>query len=245
VSLRDGIDKRENTSYTLYPVINFFLFARGISMIEYGIFFKILLIFSLALISPGPDFMIVSSMSLARGRADGIKCAAGTTVGISVYVWVSLTGLSALFARNEGLATAIKLCGGIYLLYLGFSMWRASLEKRQAEIKIPANVKRRNAFLTGALTNLTNAKAVAFFSSIFAFVLTPDMSLATKIALATAIPLVNFLWFSFVAFCLSKEKVRSRYQRAQGLIDRVVGSVLAFFGAELFLSAFKFVWAFI
>ena len=42
-------------------------------MIDYGDFFKILIIFFLALISPGPDFMIVSSMSLAAGASTASK----------------------------------------------------------------------------------------------------------------------------------------------------------------------------
>jgi len=98
------------------------------------------------------------------------------------------------------------------------------------------DVKQKNAFWVGALTNLTNAKAIAFFSSIFALVLTPDMSLETKVALGVAIPAVNFMWFSFVAFCLSKDNVRARYQRWRQIIDRTVGTIMSFFGLKLLFS---------
>jgi len=205
-------------------------------MIDYGDFFKILTVFSLALISPGPDFMIVSSMSLNRGCIDGIKSAAGTTLGISVYVLISLTGLSVLFMHYLWVGFLIRLCGGLYLIYLGFSMWRASLGIKRKEALVVVDVKQKNAFWVGALTNLTNAKAIAFFSSIFALVLTPDMSLETKVALGVAIPAVNFMWFSFVAFCLSKDNVRARYQRWRQIIDRTVGTIMSFFGLKLLFS---------
>jgi threonine efflux protein len=210
-------------------------------MIEFGILFKILSIFLLALISPGPDFMIVSSMSLNRGRGDGILAAAGIASVIALYTLVSLTGLSALFAHYLWMMMAIKLAGGLYLLYLAALLWRGSLQPAQTSAQTPAEVptavKKKSAYLAGALTSLTNPKAIAFFASIFAFALTPDTNLATKLSIGAAVPLITFLWFSFVAFGLSKGKVRARYQRWQRVIDRVTGTVLGFFGLKLILSA--------
>jgi RhtB (resistance to homoserine/threonine) family protein len=205
-------------------------------MIEFGVLIKVLSIFVLALISPGPDFMIVSSLSLTRGRSDGVKAAAGIASVIFLYTLVSLTGLSALFARYFWVTVAIKMGGGLYLVYLGTQLWRASLAK-SVRAPLTAAPKRKNAYLTGVLTCLTNPKAIAFFASIFAFALTPQTELATKAALAAAVPLTTFFWFSFVAFGLSKNKVRARYQRWQRVIDRVTGTALAFFGVKLLLSA--------
>ena len=206
-------------------------------MIEFAVLFKILSVFFLALVSPGPDFMIVSSMSLTRGRADGIKAAAGIASVIVLYTLVSLTGLSALFAHYLWITMGIKLCGGLYLMYLGYALWRSSLTKQIVAETIDVNVKKKSAYLAGVLTSLTNPKAIAFFASIFAIALTPDTGLATKAAIGVAVPALTFVWFSFVAFGLSKERVRVQYQRWQRVIDRVTGTVLAFFGLRLVLTA--------
>ncbi|MFA4995402.1 MAG: LysE family transporter [Bdellovibrionales bacterium] len=206
-------------------------------MIDIIVLFKILPIFFLGLISPGPDFVVVSSVSLDRGRIDGIISAAGVAAGMGVYALVSLTGMSALLAHYFWLVTAIKLCGGLYLLYLGFSMWRSSLGKMREEAKIAADVKKKNVFVMGALTNLTNPKVIIFFVSIFALILTPETNLATKVVVWAAIPLECFLWFSFVAFCLSRDAVRVRYLRWRRAIDRGIGTILAFFGLKLLLLA--------
>ncbi|MGB9151527.1 MAG: LysE family transporter [Alphaproteobacteria bacterium] len=205
-------------------------------MIEFAVLLKIVPVFILALISPGPDFMIVSSMSLARGGAEGIKAAAGISTVIMFYALISLTGLSALFAHYLWVAVALRVCGGCYLLYLGFMMWRGSFSAR-ALIKSPAvNMKKKSAYKAGVLTCLTNPKAIAFFASLFAIALTPDTHFATKAALEIIAPLFTFLWFSFVALGLSKPSVRTRYQRWQHIIDRLTGTVLAFFGVKLILS---------
>ncbi len=206
-------------------------------MIEFAVLLKILSIFFLALVSPGPDFMIVSSMSLNRGRSDGIKAAAGIASVIVLYTLVSLTGLSALFAHYLWVTVAIKLCGGLYLMYLGYALWRSSLAKPTVVEAGAVNEKKRSAYLAGVLTSLTNPKAIAFFASIFAIALTPDTGLATKAAISVTVPALTFVWFSFVAFGLSKDTVRVRYQRWQRVIDRVTGTVLAFFGLRLVLTA--------
>jgi threonine efflux protein len=209
----------------------------GAFMIDYGALAKILSIFMLALISPGPDFMVVSSLSLTRGRGDGIKAAAGIASVIVLYTLVSLTGLSALFAHYLWMMVAIKISGGLYLLYLSFLMWRASFAKAHADVPAPVTAKKKNAYMAGVLCSLTNPKAIAFFASIFAVALTPDTSLATKASIAAIVPLITFAWFSFVAFGLSKQKIRARYQRWQRVIDRITGTVLGFFGLKLILSA--------
>jgi RhtB (resistance to homoserine/threonine) family protein len=205
-------------------------------MIDFGTLAKILPLFMLALVSPGPDFIIVSSLSLTRGRLDGIKGAAGIASVIALYTLVSLTGLSALFAHYFWMVVAIKICGGCYLLYLGIMLWRASFAK-QNTITPATDVKKKSAYKAGALTCLTNPKPIAFFASIFALALAPETSLATKAAITAAIPGITLIWFSLVAFGLSKPKMRARYQRCQRAIDRVTGTVLAFFGLKLILSA--------
>jgi threonine efflux protein len=206
-------------------------------MIDWSAVFKILPIFILALISPGPDFMIVSSMSLTRGRTDGVKAAAGIASVIVLYTGVSLTGLSALFTHYFWMNVAIKIVGGLYLLYLSFVLWRSSLAAPATDAPTTLTVKKKSAYLIGALTCLTNLKAIAFFASIFALALTPDTNLATKTVIGVAVPAVTFLWFSFVAFGLSKDKVRARYQRWQRVIDRTAGTVLALFGLKLIAAA--------
>lgn len=208
-------------------------------MIDLIPFLKIAPIFMIALMSPGPDFMLVSSVSLTRGRWAGIQACAGIAGGIMVYTALSAWGLGLLFQQMVGLMTVIKIAGGLYLGYLGFLLWKTSLT---VEVHAPnttgnnAPPNHRNAFVMGLLTNLGNPKAIAFFASVFALILTPDTNTATKLATVLLCGLMTVGWFGFVAVALSTPRIRARYQRWSKTIDRIAGSLLLLFGIKLIFS---------
>lgn len=207
-------------------------------MIDFAIILKILPIFVIALISPGPDFMIVSSTSLINGRIEGIKAAAGVASVISIYTFVSLIGLSALFEHYLWLVYVFKIGGGLYLLYLGYLLIRGSFAESPAPHGLAKKeLSSRNSYWAGVITCITNPKAIAFFASIFALALTSDTSFATKLAIEVVIPLTAFIWFSLVTLGLSTSVMRARYYRWKRTMNRVTGMILAFIGIKLLLQA--------
>jgi RhtB (resistance to homoserine/threonine) family protein len=207
-------------------------------MIEFLPLLKIAPIFLLALASPGPDFVFVSSQALSRGRGAGLLGAAGITFGITLYVALSVWGLAALFDRFLWLAMVVKLMGGCYLVYIGYSLWKSSatpLQSDRPQTKAPG----RKAFLMGILTSLTNPKSIAFFSSIFALILTPNTSFATQVVIVAGCSAMALGWFAFVALLLSTPHLKGPYGRSKIFIDRAAGTVIGFFGLTLLASAVK------
>jgi threonine/homoserine/homoserine lactone efflux protein len=116
-------------------------------MIDLNVFFQVLLLFTLALISPGPDFLTVTTISLTRGHKAGVKTSAEIALINCVYSLFALMSVSALLEQHFWLSVTIKICGGIYLLYLGISLWRA------AKTTLDQNTQEfhpgKSAFLTG------------------------------------------------------------------------------------------------
>ena len=208
-------------------------------MIDYIALMHLLLLFVLALLLPGPDFMIVCSTALTRGAREGIKVAAGIALITGLYALISLMGLSVVFERYHGLIIVLKVCGGIYLLYLGGSLIRGSFSKQRPNpvSDMPLSIKRRSAFTVGVLTCLTNPKAIAFFASIFSMALTPATTLATKGALLCALPLIALCWFVLVALGMSRSALRQRYEKGRKFMDRFVGGVISLFGVRMVFSA--------
>jgi threonine efflux protein len=204
-------------------------------MIDVTPLLKIFPIFAVFLMVPGPDFMIVSSMTLSRGPLAGLRSAAGVATSVCFYALLSLCGLSALFSRFLWLALLVKGLGGLYLIYLGVMVWRSANDASQAEAVQPSQPA-RSPYLAGLLTNLANPKAVAFFTSIFALALTPAMTMATQVALLLMMPLMAFAWFSFVAAGLSHASMRQSYARTRKAIDRIAGSIMIIFGIKLVSS---------
>ena len=83
----------------------------------------------LAAASPGPDFVLVSQQTLAKGRRTGLICSLGITLGLAIHIIYSVLGLATLIAHSQPLLTAIKWLGGSYLIYLGWQGIQAKAKK--------------------------------------------------------------------------------------------------------------------
>lgn len=83
----------------------------------------------LAAASPGPDFVLVSQQTLAKGRRNGLVCSLGITLGLAVHIIYSVLGLATVIAHSQPLLTAIKWLGGSYLIYLGWQGIQAKPKK--------------------------------------------------------------------------------------------------------------------
>lgn len=77
------------------------------------------LVHLLAVMSPGPDFIMVMKNALTYSRKAGIWTAIGIATGISVHVFYSLAGLAFIIAQSILLFNTFKLLGAAYLIYLG------------------------------------------------------------------------------------------------------------------------------
>ena len=93
----------------------------------------------LAAASPGPDFVLVSQQTLAKGRRTGLICSLGITLGLAVHIIYSVLGLATVIAHSQPLLTTIKWLGGGYLIYLG---WQGI----QAKPKKPADLDTAHIF---------------------------------------------------------------------------------------------------
>ncbi len=80
----------------------------------------------LAVISPGPDFVMALKNSLTYSRKTGIYTALGFGIGIGVHIVYSFAGLAVIISQSEVVFLIIKYLGAAYLFYIGI---RALLEK--------------------------------------------------------------------------------------------------------------------
>src|SRR3546814_20934556 len=79
----------------------------------------------LAVISPGPDFAMVTRNSLMLSRRAGMLTALGIGLGVLVHVTYTLVGVGLLIQQSLWLFTALKLVGDAYLIYHRLTMLRA------------------------------------------------------------------------------------------------------------------------
>lgn len=189
----------------------------------------VLSIHAVALISPGPDFAVVTRLSIVSGRRSGLWAAAGVAAAIGVYVLVCVLGLSLILATLPGLSRALSITGALYLAWLGIQCLRSRGQLPEAQ---PPQAGGR-AFVTGFLTNLLNPKAMLYFSSILSQALSPDLGQADTALLFALLVGESFLWFGLVALLFSSRQVLAWLRGRLIWFDRAVGVVLLGLAAKV------------
>ena len=195
----------------------------------------VITITTLACISPGPDFAMVSRNGLLLSRRAGVLTAVGIGMGVLVHVCYTLLGLGLVLQQTLWLFSVLKLAGAAYLVYLGVKMLRSkpAIERLDAPPPVMSDLA---ALRTGFLTNALNPKTAIFIVSLFMGVVRPDTALTVQIAYGLFIAGAHILWFSLIALCFSAGRVREKLVAARHWIDRIFGGLLVSFGVLLIIA---------
>ncbi|NSX04960.1 LysE family translocator [Cupriavidus gilardii] len=186
----------------------------------------------LAVISPGPDFAMVTRNSLLLSRRAGVLTALGIGLGVLVHVGYTLLGVGVLIRQSPWWFHAARLIAAAYLVYLGIRMLRTRPDSALPRSTV-TSLSDLAALRTGCLTNALNPKTTVFIVSLFMQVVRPGTPLATQLGYGAFISLAHIGWFSLVAVCLSTGPVRERLLAVRHWIDRAFGALLVGFGVML------------
>ncbi|MEN4832999.1 LysE family translocator [Pantoea vagans] len=186
----------------------------------------------LAVISPGPDFAMVSRNSLMLSRRAGLFTAFGIGLGVLIHVSYTLLGVGLLIQQSLWLFNAIKLAGAIYLIWLGIKMLRTKAGGALTDNRF-SPLSDLAALRTGFLTNALNPKTTIFIVSMFMQVVKPETPLVIQIGYGLFISVAHMVWFSLVTLFFSAGMVRARFLAVRHWIDRIFGGLLVIFGVLL------------
>jgi len=189
---------------------------------------------TLGAMSPGPSFLMVARTAIARSRADGLAAALGMGVGGVVFAALALAGLHAVLVAVPWLYVFLKVAGGAYLVFIGWTIWRGA---RQPVALSDTNVGNASAaFWLGLATQLSNPKTAVVYASVFVSLLPREIPLAVMLILPAVIFAIEFGWYAIVALALSAPSPRAAYLRSKTWIDRAAGTVMALLGMRLILT---------
>lgn len=189
------------------------------------------IIHSLALMSPGPDFVLTVKTATQQTRQVALATALGISVGILVLTSLSLTGVSLVIHSSTILFTLVQLIGASYLAWIGIhalkaafsslSLNKSSQEKRRSIIILSPI----QAFRQGLLTNLLNPKALIFFITLFSTLITPAVNMNTQLASVVLLFTLSLLWFSLLTLFLSKAHIQTKLKRMTPIINLITGII--------------------
>ena len=185
----------------------------------------------LAVMSPGPDFAVVTKNALLNSRRAGYFTALGIATGTTIHVSYCIFGVALLIMHSTFLFDAIKFLGGGYLIYIGVqSLRHLSDEVRVTVTGKSQTISNRQAFQQGLLTNLLNPKATLFFLSLFAITVNANTSRLTQFELAVEMIGIAFIWFCTLSTLITHRSVNQWLLRSQRTISLLMGIALIAIG---------------
>jgi threonine/homoserine/homoserine lactone efflux protein len=186
-------------------------------------------------LTPGPDTAYILGRSIAQGRDGGVASALGIGVGSILHTYAAALGLSAILATSVFAFVAIKLLGGVYLIFLGIKM----LLECGKHLSLLSEFRRRTnlaAFRQGILTNVLNPKVALFFLAFLPQFIDPasNTKVIAFLLLGFTFVTTGTIWCLVLA-CFAatfSERLRSNEKIGQWL-NRTVGALFISLGARL------------
>lgn len=190
-----------------------------------------------AQLSPGPDIILIAKSSASTTRRNTIHIIAGISLGIVLWVVLTLLGFTVLVEQFPWIQQVLMLIGGLFLAKMGWAMLSGglrSLKQSTALEDVQAQSSaQKNYFLLGLFTNLSNPKTLIYFSSVFSLALSSSASDYLKAQLAVIIPLQTLLTFVLLMLLLSQPRIKAVYQRSGSYIDILSGALFLIFALWL------------
>ncbi len=185
--------------------------------------------------SPGPDNLMVLSIGISRGRAQGVVFGLGCALGCVSHTVLAALGVSALIAASPVAFLVLKICGGFYLIWMGFQALRSRggvsvVSHRGMEDSL------RRLFAKGLLANAINPKVVLFFLSFLPqFVIADRAYVGFQTAqlglVFTAQAAVLFGLLGYFSGCVGRWL--QRHAQVGLWLDRIAGAVFLTLGLRL------------
>jgi homoserine/homoserine lactone efflux protein len=178
---------------------------------------------------------------MSHGLAYGVKKTSATILGLqlglAVILLVAGMGVGALLLASATAFLVVKVLGAGYLIWLGWSQWRAPVAAQTDATLLPnADLSVRQRVTRGFITNVTNPKGIVFMVAVLPQFIDPQgpMGLQLLILLVTTVA-VDLVVMHGYAWLASSLQAWMRGTRARLLQNRVFGGVLIAMGASLLM----------
>lgn len=193
----------------------------------------------IATITPGPAILLVTSNSLTYGIKKSILTILGNITGLFIMSFLAVLGLTTIILYSAPVFFTVKIIGAVYLIYLGFKLWRfgfnLSVSESGASSNLEVTPKRYRMYIQGIFLSLSNPKAIAFTTALIPQFIHSELPLAPQfLVLVCILMFLSFTSLIGFAFLATKAKQRSSTGKAPAIIGKFFGG--AFIGSGLLLA---------
>jgi len=192
----------------------------------------------IALLSPGADFVYLINSSINNKPKIAIGASLGIALSNGFYIMLCLLGFATVFSQSELLMSMIRIIGGGYLLYLGFTILKTQNDTINDNNTVFTNKSTfRKEVLRGFYLSFLNPKISIFYISLFALVISKDTPLTVQLMYGTWMFVFVFIWDSMLVLLLNKKKLKEKILSFV-YMQKIMGILLLVIGTGLFYSIF-------
>jgi threonine efflux protein len=193
----------------------------------------------LGTLSPGPSNLLIMSTAITAGRRAAVVLAAGVVTGSLFWGLLAAFGLSAALASSAWALIAMKLLGGLYLLWLAFKSARAAWRREDFATsagKQPASQRWHVFYLRGTAMHFTNPKAIFVWLSIVTLALPASAKQGDALWVVAGCGVIAVLVFGAYALVFSTPTARRVYGRVRRWVDGSLALVFGYGGLRMLFS---------
>jgi len=192
--------------------------------------FMALFVFAL---SPGPGVFATVSRSMASGFRSAVIVIAGIILGDILYLMFALFGLAFVAKALGGFFVLLKICGGVYLVWLGLKIWFSKPGARHME-RLDEKRSRRENFISGLFTTLSNPKVILFYCGFLpAFLDIPSLTVFDIVWVVFMVVVVLAVVLIPYAYLASQARQLFSSAKAVRRLNKVAGGLMMAAGVTI------------
>jgi len=173
----------------------------------------------LAQSSPGPNFLATVSTGMSQGRRIGFGAV------LSVFPWLLI---------------AMKIIGGLYLMYLAYKATRSAIIDNDLTVGKDTKTKGYwQAYRNGLLVIMTNPKAALMWAAVASFLFGYGLNGYEVSGFGPLAAITGFLIYGGYLMLFTSGFAIKAYRRFARWIEAALGVTFAALGASLLLSGLK------
>ncbi|WP_263057073.1 LysE family translocator [Pantoea agglomerans] len=186
-------------------------------------------------LTPGLDTALILRTACAEGGKKAFHAALGIDAGCFVWGALVALGLGALLAVSEMAYTVLKVCGAVYLSWLGLQLLirpRSSFSNGDDN-----NVSQGSWFIIGMLGNVLNPKMGIFYVSFLPqFIPAGHSPLIWTFILVSIHVAIGTIWSVTLILSTHFASAVLKKSRVVRVMDRATGGLFLCFAAKLAIS---------
>jgi len=201
--------------------------------VDIGLYTVFLATTVMLILVPGPAAITVATQGAGHSAGRAFLGVLGVAMADVIFFALSATGIASLIVASNLLFSVIKWVGVVYLFYLGLSVFFSNSAAVQVKRRDhPA--KGYRLFSQGLVIQLSNPKALLYFSALLPQFVDPGRPILLQMLLMGAsclvADLVVYSFFSHLGARLARQKLKAW---VSGLINKAAGATLIVTGVKI------------